>query len=149
MLILCFPVQKRRPLPGGGGPCSAICFLEVRMAQVKEQNPAPAQNRAGDNSGEKRPRTRRQKCSRYIPAKRPPQPRQPGNGKCLLSDGPHQATLQAFFLISSKKSSLLGNICKEGASPDTRLPSKKTTSSQNGLQNTQSRLENSSSGKVE
>ena len=29
------------------------------MAQVKEQNPAPAQNRAGDNSGEKRPRTRR------------------------------------------------------------------------------------------
>jgi hypothetical protein len=42
-----------------------------------------------------------------------------------LSDGPHQATLQAFFLISSKKSSLLGNICKEGASPDTRLPSKK------------------------
>lgn len=37
----------------------------------------------------------------------------------------------------------------EGASPDTRLPSKKTTSSQNGLQNTQSRLENSSSGKVE
>ena len=42
------------------------------MAQVKEQNPAPAQNRAGDNSGEKRPRTRRPYYSR-----RPRRPQQP------------------------------------------------------------------------
>ena len=42
------------------------------MAQVKEQNPAPAQNRASDNSGEKRPRTRRPYYSR-----RPRRPQQP------------------------------------------------------------------------
>ena len=53
------PCAEKTAAPGWGGPCSAICFLEVRMAQVKEQNPAPAQNRASDNSGEKRPRTRR------------------------------------------------------------------------------------------
>ena len=42
------------------------------MAQVKEQNPAPAQSRASDNSGEKRPRTRRPYYSR-----RPRRPQQP------------------------------------------------------------------------
>ena len=42
------------------------------MAQAKEQNPAPAQNRASDNSGEKRPRTRRPYYSR-----RPRRPQQP------------------------------------------------------------------------
>ena len=78
----CFmlPCAEKTAAPGWGGPCSAICFLEVRMAQVKEQNPAPAQNRASDNSGEKRPRTRRPYYSR-----RPRRPQQPRLGTAYIT----------------------------------------------------------------